>query len=188
LVRAEAAIRQNKILKRLNDLTFVGDIPAVTAQIVLGSPGNFEDTVGLDKGTDDGVAVDMPVVSGRGLMGRVAQASGRRSTVLLVTDAESAVNVRDARSGAYGVLNGRPDNELQSLDFVNADADIRKGDVLVTAGSPSGPFPPGVPVGVVASVTKRPGDLLARISVRLFANATRTEFVMVLQYPKAPGA
>jgi rod shape-determining protein MreC len=185
LATAAASVRENEELKALAHLTFAPDIPGVDAQIVLGSPGNFEDTVALDKGTDDGIAVDHPVVSGRGLLGRIARASGKRSTVLLLSDRESGVDLRDARSGQRGVLNGRPDTQIQSLDNVPVDADVKVGDLLVTAGSDLGPYPPGIPVGRVIKVSGRPVDLLKHVTVRLLANPATTDFVRVLQWPAA---
>ena len=181
--QAQASIREIRELKRLAGLPFVGDLEGVDAQIVLGSPGNFESTVALSKGTNDGIVVDQPVVSGRGLLGRISRASGKRSTVLLLTDRDSGVNVRDARSAVIGIINGRPDAEQQTVDLVPAPSDVKVGDELVTAGTDRGPFPPGIPVGRVTSVRQRPGDLQARITVRLFADASTTEYVRVLEWP-----
>ena len=144
---ARATLRDNRELRRLANLTFVGDLKGVNAQIILGSPGNFEATVALDKGTDDGVVVDQPVVSGRGLLGRIARASGKRSTVLLLTDRDSGVDVRDTRTNQRGIINGRPDATLQQLDNLYGPGDIKAGDILVTAGTAGGPFPPDIPVG-----------------------------------------
>jgi rod shape-determining protein MreC len=183
---ARAALRENRELKALADLAFAPDLAGVDAQVVLGSPGNFEDTVGLDKGTDDGIAVDQPVVSGRGLLGRIARASGQRSTVLLLSDRDSGVNVRDARTGVLGVINGRPDSELQTLGNIEAAAEIQKGDLLVTVGSPDGPYAPGIPVARVVSVQQRAGDLFKRVSVRLLADPATTNFVRVLHWPAEP--
>ncbi len=180
------AIRENEELKALAGLTFAPGIGGVDAEVVLGSPGNFEDTVGLDKGTDAGIAVDQPVISGRGLLGRIARASGRRSTVLLLSDRESGVNLRDVRSGVFGVLNGRPGAEVQTVDSVELAADIERGDLLVTAGSPEGPYPPGIPVARVVAVRRPTGDLLARVTVRLLADPATTTFVRVLQWPAPP--
>lgn len=180
---ASAALRENEQLKKTASLPFAPGIPAVDAQIILGSPGNFESTVGLNKGTDDGVGTDMPVVSGDGLIGRVARVSGRRATVLLLTDADSGVSVRDARSGRTGVLNGNPETRDQRLEPFDAKPDMKRGDLLVTVGSSVGPFPADIPVGTVVSVKTRPGDLTSRITVRLFGDATRTEFVRVLKFP-----
>jgi rod shape-determining protein MreC len=180
---AQASLNEIRELRRLADLPFVGTLHGVTAEIILGSPGNFESTVALNKGTNDGIVVDQPVVSGRGLLGRIARASGRRATVLLLTDRDSGVNVRDARSNVRGIINGRPDAALQTVDLVPSPSDVKAGDILVTAGTEGGPFPSGIPVGTIVSVRQRPGDLQARITVRLFADAGRTEFVRVLEWP-----
>ena len=193
LATAEAAVNEIRALKRLAELPFAADIPGIDAQIVLGSPGNFEATVGLNKGTADGLAVDEPVVSGRGLLGRVARASGQRATVLLLTDRESGVNLRDARTGVLGVLNGRPGSQVQQLDLdanvtdIEHQHQIRAGDLLVTAGSQDGPFPPDIPVARVVDFNRPPGDLLYHVTIRLLADPSTTEYVRVLQWP-APAA
>ena len=62
--------------------------------MVAGSPGNFESTIAVDKGMDDGIVSGMPVVAGDGLVGRVVQASRKRATVLLLTDPNSGASVR----------------------------------------------------------------------------------------------
>ena len=183
VAEGRAARDQIKELKALEHLPYAPTMPNVGAQIVLGSPGNFEATVGLNKGTDDGVGTDMPVVSGTGLLGRVGRVSGRSATVLLLTDRDSGVAVRDARSGARGVLNGSPDVHEQSLDPFDAQPDMKPGDELVTFGSAEGPFPPDIPVGRIITVVRRPGDLTSRVTVRLYADASSTEFVRVLQWP-----
>ncbi len=181
--RAKAAAAENRELKRLAKLPINGSIQAIDSEIILGSPGNFEATVGLNRGMDAGIGDNMPVVSGRGLLGRVSRASKLRSTVLLLTDRDSGVSLRDVRSNAVGVLNGRPEGADQFLDFVKADDDVKPGDELVTAGSEGSPFPSGIPVGRIVSVQKRPGDLNPRIKVALHADASRTEFVRVLVWP-----
>ncbi len=180
---ADASVREIRELREIANLPFATDLNGVDAEIILGSPGNFESTVGLNKGTNDGIASNQPVVTGRGLLGRVARASGKRATVLLLTDRDSGVSVRDARSGVTGVINGKPDAKTQTMDFVEAQADVKVGDVLVTAGTERGPFPPGIPVGRVVSARRRAGDLLSSIEVRLFADAATTEFVRVLEWP-----
>ncbi len=53
----------------------------------------------------------------------------------------------------------------------------------MTAGTDGGPFPPDIPVGQVVTARQRPGDVQPHITVRLFADASRTEFVRVLEWP-----
>ncbi|MBK5287461.1 MAG: rod shape-determining protein MreC [Acidimicrobiia bacterium] len=180
------ARRQIEELSKLASLPFAPTMPGVDAQIILGSPGNFESTVGLNKGSGQGLAPDMPVVSGEGLLGRLARVSRRRSTVLLLTDKDSAVGVRDVRTGDRGVLNGNPDSALQRLDSIDVKALVKAGDELVTVGSAEGPYPPDIPVGRIVAVEHPPGALAARITVRLYADANHTEYVRVLQYPVTP--
>jgi len=179
---ARASIREIAELKRLSKLPFAGTLHGVNAQVILGSPGNFESTVALDKGTNDGIVVDQPVVSGRGLLGRISRASGERSTVLLLTDRDSGVSVRDAQTGVLGIIDGRPDAEVQTMTLFQ-DAPVHEGDELVTAGTEGGPFPPDIPVGRVTKVQRRPGDLLPRVTVQLYADAATTDFVRVLEWP-----
>src|SRR5205085_2532697 len=107
---ARAATQENKDLKKLLDLPFVDNADAIAAQVVEGAPSNFEYTVQIGKGESDGVGVDMPVVTGAGLVGRVLEVSRDRATVLLVKDPQSGVGVRIEKSGTPGVVKGRGDS------------------------------------------------------------------------------
>lgn len=180
---AQASLRDIRELRRLSKLPVVSDLKGVNAEIILGSPGNFESTVGLDKGSNAGIAPDQPVVSGAGLLGRVGRVSGERATVVLLTDRESGVVVRNTSTSQRGVINGRGETGLQTLDNIDGDGTMRPGQLLVTAGIQGGPYPPGIAVARVVSVRKRPGDLLPRVTVKLLADAATTEFVRVLQWP-----
>jgi rod shape-determining protein MreC len=182
-VTASAARREIQQLKALANLPFAPTIAGVDAQIVIGSPGNFEATVTLNKGSDDGIGANMPVVSGAGLLGRIAQVSGRRATVLLLTDRDSGVGLRDVRSGAQAVLHGNPDDRNQTLDVLDATADVKLGDEFVTIGNAGSPYPPDIPVGQVTGIRFRPGDLTKHVTIRLFADAATTEFVRILRWP-----
>ncbi len=153
---AQPALRENRELKRLTQLPFAGGIPTVATQIISASPGNFESSVELDKGTDDGIAVGQPVVAGDGLVGRITSASKRRSTVLLLTDPASEVGVR-LESGAPGVAKGRAGSDLLTLDFVSPEVNVHKGEIVTTAGLQGALFPAGLPVARVVSVQKTAG-------------------------------
>lgn len=180
---AEPALRENEELKRLTQLPFLGGIPAVATQIISASPGNFESSVELDKGTDDGIAVGQAVVAGKGLVGRITSASKRRSTVLLLTDPASEVGVRLAASLATGVAKGRAGSNLLTLDFVSPDVDVKRGELVSTAGLQNALFPAGLPVARVVSVEKSPSDLDQKITLRPLVNVGRLEFLDVLRWP-----
>lgn len=162
-------------------LDFSGDIPRVGARVVSTPVSNFDQTIELDQGADGGIAVDMPVVSGDGLVGRVVRVSGRRSVVRLVTDGASAVGVRLSRSGEVAVAQGEGPDKPLSLDFVDAGATVTPLELVVTSGLDESIFPPGIPVGRVRKATGGSGGFQQQVEVQPVADVTRLRLVSVLQ-------
>src|SRR6188768_3788158 len=72
-IEAQAAIMEYQDLLKLRGLIGLG-YPNVQAQVQGASPSNFQYTVEISKGTDDGIRVGMPVVNGAGLVGKITQA------------------------------------------------------------------------------------------------------------------
>lgn len=182
--RGEAALsrgarRQIRELRRLAELPYAPDAPGVTAQVIAGSPGNFESTIAVDKGSDAGIATGMPVVTGDGLVGRVVQASGKRATVLLLTDPGSGVFVRLEHSGGTGVASGRAGSDLLRLDFVKPEFKVKPGELVFTAADSR--YPADIPVGRVVSVKKAPGAIEQTILLQPLADIGRASVVKVLQ-------
>ena len=178
---ARAATEENKELKKLLDLPFVEDADSIAAPIVDGAPSNFELTVQIGKGERDGVGVDMPVVTGAGLVGRVLEVSRDRSTVLLITDPQSGVGVKIEKSGTTGVVKGRGDGNTVRADFVDPNADVTKGEIVYTAGQQKSPFPSAIPVGTVSKATKTRGDLQQDILVKPLVDVSHLDYVKVLR-------
>ena len=178
---ARAATEENKELKKLLDLPFVEDANSIAAQVVEGAPSNFQFTVQIGKGESDGVGVDMPVVTGAGLVGRVLEVSRDRATVLLVNDPESGVGVKIENSGATGVVKGRGDSNTVRAEFVDPNADVTKGELVYTSGLQNSPFPGAIPVGTVSRVTKTHGDLQQDILVKPLVDFSRLDYVKVLR-------
>ena len=92
-------------------ITFTGDIPRAHAQVVAGSVGNFGTTLDLDKGSSSGIAVDMAVVTGKGLIGKVVQVSENRCTVELITSGNYNVGFNVVGTPAVGVAQGTESTE-----------------------------------------------------------------------------
>jgi rod shape-determining protein MreC len=178
---ARAATEENKELKKLLDLPFLGDADSVAAPVVDGAPSNFELTVQIGKGESDGVGVDMPVVTGAGLVGRVLEVSRDRSTVLLITDPQSGVGVRIEKSSATGVVKGRGDRNTVRADFVDPNADVTKGEIVYTSGQQNSPFPSAIPVGTVSKATTTRGDLQQDILVKPLVDVSHLDYVKVLR-------
>lgn len=175
---------ENKEFRSLLNAQDVPEAPFISARVIgdLGSP--FVHTVLINAGQKHGIRKDMPVVGSEGLIGRVVSAGNQVSRVLLLSDLNSRVPVRQEASGYQSVLAG--DNEIQpQLFYVPANADVKAGDRLVTSGH-GGVFPPGIPVGMVSSTGG--GASKNEIRVKTFTDEHRLSFVRVLQYraPESP--
>ncbi len=189
LARAQTAVRENEQLRAMLDLPkqpgFPDGTDPVTSRVIARSPTHWSSTIQIDKGRDDGVRPDQPVITGDGLVGKVASASGGTATVQLIIDGESAVSASIVPDGANGVIRtpvGNPD-DLQ-LDFVQKRRRIRAGQVVVTSGFRSGRleslFPKGIPIGRVRRVNPDELETYQRVHVQPFADFRRIDFVQVL--------
>lgn len=104
----------------------------------------------------DSVGVNQPVVAGQGLVGRVVLVAGPYAKVQLITDRAASVGVMIDRTHRQGVVKGAGQGNLE-LDYVSLQADVRVGDLVVTAGI-DGIYPRGIPVGIITAAI--PGDNL----------------------------
>ena len=155
--------------------------------MISGATGNFDTTVQIDAGTRRGVQKGMPVVSDRGLVGRVVEVSRASATVMLVTDPSSNVAVRFPKSQATGVASGHAGTDVLSVSFVSPDKNVAKGDAVFTAGQQNGLYPADLPVGTVTRASKTTSALEYDIEVRPAVDLSRLEFVQVLRWT-GPGS
>lgn len=90
---AEASIIDYNLLLALNNLPSLTGIETAKAQVVGGATNNVDQIVEINKGSNDGIAVGMPVVNQAGLIGKITQVSPTTSKVMLVTDPRYSVAV-----------------------------------------------------------------------------------------------
>ena len=149
----QVAMRLSAENAELRDLAKLVPDPAisfVTARAIGDSGGAYARNVIVNAGRDNGVARGQAAMTGVGLVGRVAEVGSRAARILLITDLNSRVPVVVDGTRQRAILAG--DNSARpSLRYVDSGGTIRIGDRIATSGQ-GGVFPPGLPVGVVASV------------------------------------
>lgn len=175
---AEAELDQLLALEGMSRFT---DLPSVSARVIGTTVSNFEQTIQLDVGADDGVGEDMPVVTGAGLAGRVVEVSRTRSVVRLVSDPTSAVGVR-LPSGDLGVAEGSGRGRPLELRLVDLTTVVEHGELVVTSGIDDSVFPGGIPLGRVEGVAAAvEGGLEQEVAVAPVVDLDRLRFVEVLR-------
>jgi cell shape-determining protein MreC len=93
-IAADAAVREMQALEALDKLPTLANVPEVTARVVSEPASNFDRTVDINQGTDQGVQVGMPVITNGGLIGRIMKVYNNRSTVRLITDPNFSMAVK----------------------------------------------------------------------------------------------
>ncbi|MGD0555350.1 MAG: rod shape-determining protein MreC [Streptosporangiaceae bacterium] len=193
LSQAQNAEAKDPQLSSLLQLAGRGGYRVVAASVV-GAGGSYSDTVSIDAGSRDGIALNDTVLNGDGLVGTVTQVAAVSSTVLLATDADSTVGVQLAAEGAgeaggeIGAVTGTGStmagaNSLR-LRLFSANVTLKPGEQLVTFGSVDDtPYVPGVPVGTITSVTSTPGSLTQTAQVSPFADFSSLGVVGVVVAP-----
>ena len=175
-------------LSEYDDLTATAETigyALVPARVVaIGPTQSFSRTVTIDAGSRAGLAPDMTVVNGRGLVGRVLRVTSRTATVLLIGDRDSTIGVRAGRSMKVGFLHGRGEVGEQArldLELVDPSHVLAVGESVVTWGSQDGaPYVAGVPVGQVEAVSSSPRESAFRAVIVPYVDFSALDLVGVV--------
>jgi rod shape-determining protein MreC len=151
---------------------------AVVGQKIGEDTSNLLFSIFIDVGARDGVATGMPVVTDRGLVGRVTRVGPNVAEVLLLIDPASAVNGRVLNSRVTGVVRGSLDAGLVMERIPQGDA-VHPGDIVVTSGL-GGNFPDKLVVGQVTEVFHRDADMFQSAHIRPTVDFGKVETVLVI--------
>src|SRR6202790_5709298 len=149
----------------------------VPAQVIGSSGSDLSRSIYIDKGSNQGIAPDMPVITAGGIVGKVLRTYPSTSLVLMINDQSSGVGVLLEKSRLQGVLRGTPDGEL-ILERVMSDEQVTPGETVLSSGGDQ-IFPKGLPVGTVSKVGSG-RDLFLNIKIKPAADLSKLEEVLVL--------
>ena len=150
----------------------------VIGRVVANEPTSLNQSILIDIGEANGIQPGMPVVTERGLVGRVTTVYKNASRVLLITDSRSNVDTMLQNTRLRGMLRGRA-GQSPTLDYLPQDKPILLNDIVVTSGE-GGNFPPGIPVGQVVEVQQNDVDMFQSAVVRTTVDFDTLETVLVV--------
>ena len=171
--------KQGQRLQQLLDFKEHYIYKTLPAQVIGASGTDQSRTLYIDKGSKEGLAADMPVMTADGIVGKLKDVFDHKSLVLLISDPTSGVGVMLETTRTRGILKGAPYGQLQVIN-VSPDDRIKPGEKIVTSGGDQ-IFPRGMPVGTVEKVVPDPDrDPLVDVTVQPAANLSRLEEVLVI--------
>lgn len=180
VLEGQSVRQQLRQITALEHLTYLGSLPTVTAETVAIGPSNFADTITIDKGRSDGVAVGMPVVGAGGLVGQVVLAYNHQATVRLLTDGQSKIGVQFGNPANLASATGQGQGDPLAVDFVVPGTPVKKGELLTTNGLADGEYPPGIPVATISSASTPAGAGQISITAEPVADLDQLAYVDVV--------
>lgn len=154
----------------------------VLAQVVGRDPSNWNQRIILDQGSDDGISVDMAVMTSVGLVGKIIAVTPNTSVVMLMIDPESSVGARIMENRITpGAVQGTGSSQNMQMVHLAHDEEIREGDTVITSGF-SQVYPKGIMIGTVTEVIEDPNGLTKKAAIQPFVDFSKLEEVFVVRH------
>lgn len=160
----------------------------VAATVVGRDPSTWTNSITINRGSEEGITKDMAVVTPRGLVGSVVAVYAHSAKVQLILDPRSAVGglVQRPESRVAAIVEGSAANPtMPRMINIARDADIIKGDKLITSGF-GGIYPKGLLIGEVTDIVNDDGGLLKYAVLKPAVDFDRLEEVMVIVRSREP--
>lgn len=156
----------------------------IPARIISRDASTWWNTIKINRGFEDGLKSDQPVLTDQGLVGKTTTIAKNEAIVLLITDENCRVAAKVEGSREQGILNGQriqsssSPGEMQ-MNFLSKSADLQPGQKVYTAGVSGGVFPSGIMLGTVKSFKARPLDGQAIVEPAQDLSTVEDVFVVV---------
>lgn len=177
-IEAEAALLRDLLNFRQANPSFEIQGAHVVAREIAQDPSSLQRYILLDVGYEAGLEQNMPVVTARGLVGRLSEVGDGWSRVLLLIDVSSTVNALTQSTRASGLVQGQPDGSL-SLRSVPQGDTVSVGDTVFTSGL-GGNFPRQLLIGQIMDVERKDYELYQTATVRPTVDFEHLESVLII--------
>jgi len=190
LNKAQNAVNEKEKLEGLLNLKEKTGYDAVVTRVIARDPSAWFNTITIGAGSSSGIELNMPVVTGGSIVGRVVALSPWTAQVMLITDEQAAAGAvvgQLGESNALGPVKGLGERGVAEMRFVSGLEKVEVGDHVLTTGQ-DGIFPAGLSVGDVIEVKHGTATQPHVIFIRPSARMDQLEHVAVLLYhpPQRP--
>jgi rod shape-determining protein MreC len=151
------------------------------ARVIGRDPANWWRTVQIDAGSNQGLRVNLPVLTSDGLVGRIAAVAANRSLVLLLGDPNLRVGalVQEVRENGIVQSSGTPIDRMVEFQFFSHNTAIKPGQNVISSGD-GGVFPKGILIGQIVDIGENNTGLSTQARVKLAADLNSLEEVFVM--------
>lgn len=155
----------------------------IAANVVAKDNSKWFSSFKIDKGSNDGIAIGMNVITGGGLVGKVVSVGNNWAQVRSIIDSDSYVSVMATETGDYGIVNGslelREDGCVELEQFYDSDNNTQIGYMIVTSNV-SDVYWPGILIGYISELTTDENNLTKSGKINLAVDFEHLEHVFVI--------
>jgi len=179
--------RENTDLRSLlgfKDKNLQYDLEA--AEVIARDTGNWFNVILIDKGEKQALKKDMAVITNEGLVGCIISTTANTSKVMLITDERSSISAMLQRTRDNGIVKGSIDiapRGYLKMDFLSQDANLVKGDIVISSGL-GGLVPKGIVIGEVVETKKESYELMQYAIIKPAVDFLKLERVFVIKGEK----
>lgn len=171
---------ENEILRRQLDFSLPEKKTLILANIIGRYSGAQEYSFLIDRGKEDGVSVNQPIVAGGGyLVGKITEVSKNTAKALLIVDSKSIVNVRVQETRASGAVRGEHGLSIV-MEMISQEHKIKQGELVITSGL-GGIFPKGLLVGEIEEIISAETEVFKKARLRPLVDFNKLEMVFVIK-------
>jgi len=163
----------------VRDTTFGQQYQFTSGRVINNSVNKQKNYFTLNRGTNQGIQVDMAVISSQGVAGVIVGCSQNFSRAISVLNLDFRLSARFRSNGYFGSLSwdGRNYREV-TLNEIPQHVNVSLGDTIETTGY-SAIFPEGTMVGTVSSLKKTGSDFY-KITIRLSTDFKKLSYVDIV--------
>ena len=188
--QTEELTAENERLKSLLNLKEQSKSKILPAKIIGRDPSVWFDSSIINRGSLDGVKLNMPVVTDGGIIGRVTAVSPLTAQIDLITAAKErsslgAIIGEVGTPSSLGVVSGTGKKDLIEMRYVSGSVEVKAGNIIYTSGQ-EGIYPAGLKIGEVIEVVSGSATTAHQIFIRPSAGLNSMREVGVLLYEPPP--
>jgi rod shape-determining protein MreC len=177
---ASSYISYSDSVFQVNDTVYKQRYSYTDAQVIKNSYNQAKNYMMINKGSSQGVSVDMAVISPKGIVGVVVNTTKNFSTIMPVLHTDSRHSVKLKRTNSTGSLIWEGgDYRYATLVDIPTTYPLYKNDTVVTSGL-ANDFPEGIAVGYIEDYTSVQGSGFYSIRIRLATDFNNLNHVYVV--------
>jgi len=135
-------------------------------------------SVQINVGSDYNIKQGQTVMGINGLLGQIVEVNVYSSKVLLITDNDSNVPAKIARTGQQIIIKGRSQDNMLEVSFLPNDSEIKNGDLIVTSGQ-ANRFISSLKIGRVVEVIRNEGERFSQAIIEPLENVDNISEVVI---------